>query len=257
MANFLRILGVQSSPSSSSPTGSNGDGSSSGPSVNPLTPISTEHTTTVPTTLTLTATVSAGFTGAENTLVKGPGGKTLFTIRTETVTLFDRKTLYDAETGTAVGRIRKKMMDVVPTVYLGTPAAGDKVVSLKSKGVFDSMSCDTSISIEHHKVGWIEGNWKADAFSVRIRNREIATISRSRAANNKKNNNSSGKNNNKGRTALASGADTYEIRVSPKPSGDEPVDLAFLALIAAGLDELYHWTITTNGVGDPPYGKKK
>ena len=87
--------------------------------------------------------------------------------------------------------------------------------------MFNPLNSNASISINGQKVGKAKGNWRAKKFSIEIDGAVIATVGRKTTM-----------------AAIFMDADSYTISVTP-PNG-QPVDLAFVALLVLGLDELYH-----------------
>ena len=126
--------------------------------------------------------------------------------------------MVDAQ-GNVVGHLRHKKFDLAPTIYIGPPGNETKV-SLKLTGMLNPLKSDASISIDGTKVGKVHGNWRAKKFSIEIDGIKIATVGK--------------------KTTMASifmDADSYVISVTPR---GEPVDLAFMSLIAIGMDEIYN-----------------
>merc|ERR1711933_562519 len=103
--------------------------------------------------------------------------------------------------------------------YLGPPG-NESRVSLKLTGMLNPLKSDASISIDGAKVGKVHGNWRAKKFTIEIDGVKVATIGK--------------------KTTMASmfmDADSYVISVNPQGG---PVDLAFMSLIAIGMDEIYN-----------------
>ena len=119
--------------------------------------------------------------------------------------------------GNRIGQLRHKKLDIAPTVYIGT-LDDEKKVALKTSGMFNPMNCNAKIEVDGVTVGKIKGNWRAKKFSVVINGVEIATIGRKRTM-----------------SSTFMDADSYKIAVRPQ---GQPVDLAFVSLLAIGLDEL-------------------
>jgi len=169
----------------------------------------------------------------DSALIQDSEGNTMFQIRSESMSLNQRRTMVDVH-GKIIGQYRHKMLDILPTIYIGTPS-NERKISLKSRDVFDSSTNNASISMEHKKVGWVEGNWKATKFSIQIDGTKVATVRRKKLSK------------PSSKTSLfGAGVDSYTISVTP-PKDGKPVDLAYLALLAAAIDELYHWaSLDTN-----------
>merc|ERR1712232_437228 len=98
-------------------------------------------------------------------------------MRTEMLSFSQRRTMLDQH-GNIIAHLRHKKMNLVPTIYIGTPANEKKVV-LKSSGLLND-DCNASITIDGEKVGKVEGDSRAEKFSIRIDGEEIATIRRKR-----------------------------------------------------------------------------
>ena len=185
-------------------------------STTPFAPIAPHHTTTHPTELSLKEKATS-FTG-DDAKIKDAAGNTLFRIQAELLTLSQRRYLVDAS-GNRIGQLRHKKLDIAPTVYIGTPE-NEKKVALRTSGMFNPMNCNAKIEIDGITVGKIKGNWRAKKFAIVINGVEIATIGRKRTL-----------------SSTFMDADSYNISVRPQ---GQPVDLAFVSLLAIGLDELYH-----------------
>ena len=185
-------------------------------STSPFAPIAPKFATSNPTELSLKEKAMS-FTG-DDAKIKDAAGNTLFKIHAELLTLSQRRYLVDAD-GNRIGQLRHKKLDIAPTVYIGT-LDDEKKVALKTSGMFNPMNCNAKIEVDGVTVGKIKGNWRAKKFSVVINGVEIATIGRKRTM-----------------SSTFMDADSYKIAVRPQ---GQPVDLAFVSLLAIGLDELYH-----------------
>lgn len=179
-------------------------------------PIAPHHTTTHPTELFLKEKAMS-FTG-DDAKIKDAAGNTLFKIQAELLTLSQRRYLVDSG-GNRIGQLRHKKLDIAPTVYIGTPD-NEKKVALRTSGMFNPMNCNAKIEVDGVTVGQIKGNWRAKKFTIVINGLEIATIGRKRTL-----------------SSTFMNADSYNISVRPQ---GQAVDLAFVSLLAIGLDELYH-----------------
>ena len=186
-------------------------------STSPFVPIAPQHATIHPTELTLKEKAMS-FTG-DDAKIKDAAGNTLFKIQAELLTLSQRRYLVDTN-GNRVGQLRHKKLDIAPTVYIGTPD-NEKKVALKTSGMFNPLNCNARIEVDGRVVGKVKGNWRAKKFSVVVEGVEIATIGRKRTL-----------------SSTFLDADSYVISV--RPHKGQPVDLAFVSLLAIGLDELYH-----------------
>jgi uncharacterized protein YxjI len=189
---------------------------SSNASPSQLAPIAPQHATLQPTELFLKEKTMS-WTG-DDAKIKDASGNVVFQIKADMLTFNQSRTLVDAS-GTVLGVLKHKLMDFAPTIYIGTPN-NEKKVKLKTTGMFNPLNCNASISIDGVEVGKVKGNWRAKKYSIKIGGVEIATVGR--------------------KTTMASlfmDADSYVISVQPK---GQPVDLAFISLLAIGLDELYH-----------------
>ena len=186
------------------------------PPASSFAPIAPRYATTNPTELSLKEKAMS-FTG-DDAKIKDAAGNTLFKIEAELLTLSQRRYLVDAS-GNRVGQLRHKKLDIAPTVYIGTPD-NEKKVALRTSGMFNPMNCNAKIDIDGVTVGTIKGNWRAKKFAIVINGVEIATIGRKRTL-----------------SSTFMDADSYNISVRPQ---GQPVDLAFVSLLAIGLDELYH-----------------
>lgn len=204
-----------------------------------LAPIVPQHATVQPTKLSLKERHAA--LSGDDARIKDSKGNTVFQMRSEMLSLSQRRTMVDAH-GTVIAQLRHKKMDFVPTIYIGTPKNEKKVV-LKSSGLLSGSSCNASISIDGEKVGKVEGDYRAENFSIQIDGHEIATLRR------KRNTAHYGKN--------LAGADSYNISVTPPAGGRRPVDLAFVSLIAVAIDELYHWAIIDDSSSMPSHRRTK
>lgn len=181
-----------------------------------LAPIAPQHATLQPTELFLKEKTMS-WTG-DDAKIKDANGSVVFQIKADMLTFTQSRTLVDAS-GTTLGVLKHKLMDFAPTIYIGTPA-NEKKVKLKTTGMFNPLNCNASISVDGVEVGKVKGNWRAKKYSIKIGGVEIATVGR--------------------KTTMASlfmDADSYVISVRPQ---GQPVDLAFISLLAIGLDELYH-----------------
>jgi len=179
-------------------------------------PIAPQHATSQPTELYLKEK-STSWTG-DDASIKDANDTVVFKIKAELLTFSQSRTLTDAQ-GNDLGVLRQKKFDFSPTIYIGTPADENKV-SIKTTGMFNPLNCNASISVDGAKVGKAQGNWRAKFFTITIDGVEVATIARN--------------------TTMASmfmNADSYKISITPR---DQPVDLAFIALICIALDELYN-----------------
>lgn len=188
--------------------------SASGNSV--FAPIAPQHATTQPTELFLKEKTMS-FTG-DDAKIKDANGNVLFKIEGKLLTFSQARTMVDSS-GTVVGHLKHKKFDFAPTIYIGPPT-NDTKVSLKTTGMFNPLNCNASISIDGAKVGKVQGNWRAKKFSVELNGVRVATVGRKTTM-----------------AAMFMDADSYTISVTPQ---GQPVDLAFISLIAIGLDELYH-----------------
>jgi len=189
---------------------------SSNASPSQLAPIAPQHATLQPTELFLKEKTMS-WTG-DDAKIKDANGSVVFQIKADMLTFTQSRTLVDAS-GTTLGVLKHKLMDFAPTIYIGTPA-NEKKVKLKTTGMFNPLNCNASISVDGVEVGKVKGNWRAKKYSIKIGGVEIATVGR--------------------KTTMASlfmDADSYVISVRPQ---GQPVDLAFISLLAIGLDELYH-----------------
>merc|ERR1712176_940083 len=110
--------------------------------------------------------------------------------------------------GNVIAQLRRQVMGLIPTVYIGTPQ-NEKKVTVKSTGILNPLQCNASITIDGKKVGKVEGNWRAKKFTIRIDDVVVATIGRKRTI-----------------ASTFVGADSYSISVNPKKGG-RPIDLAF------------------------------
>ena len=179
-------------------------------------PIAPRYATTNPTELSLKEKAMS-FTG-DDAKIKDAAGNTLFKVQAELITLSQRRYLVDT-TGNRIGQLRHKKLDIAPTVYIGTPD-NEKKVALRTSGMFNPMNCNAKIEVDGVTVGKIKGNWRAKKFAIVINGVEVATIGRKRTL-----------------SSTFMDADSYNISVRPQ---GQTVDLAFMSLLAIGLDELYH-----------------
>jgi len=179
-------------------------------------PIAPQYATNQPTELYLKEK-TLSFTG-DDAKIKDGNGNLMFKVEAKLLTFSQARNMHDSH-GNIIGTLQHKKFDFAPTIYIGTPA-NNKKVSLKTTGMFNPLNCNASISINGAKVGKVKGNWRAKKFSVEINGSNVATIGRKTTM-----------------AALFMDADSYAISVTPQ---GEPVDLAFISLIATGLDELYH-----------------
>jgi len=182
-----------------------------------LAPIAPQYGTTQSTDLYLKEKAFA-LTGGDNASVKDSKGNTMFSIKADLISMSQKRSLLDSD-GNVIAQLRRQIMGLIPTVYIGTPE-NEKKVTLKSTGILNPLQCNASISIDGKKVGKVQGNWRAKKFSIQIDGVEIAKIGRKRTV-----------------ASTFMGADSYNITVTPK---GKPVDLAFVSLICIALDEMYH-----------------
>lgn len=181
-----------------------------------IAPIAPRYATTNHTELSLKEKTMS-FTG-DDAKIKDAAGNTLFKVQAELLTLSQRRYLVDAS-GNRIGQLRHKKLDIAPTVYIGTPD-NEKKVALRTTGMFNPMNCNAKIEVDGVAVGRIKGNWRAKRFAIVINGVEVATIGRKRTL-----------------SSTFMDADSYNISVRPQ---GQPVDLAFMSLLAIGLDELFH-----------------
>merc|ERR1712194_18185 len=122
--------------------------------------------------------------------------------------------------GNVVGQLRlKKTPGFHATWYIGTES-NEKAAALKKKGLTNITKCDAEIIVDGKQVGEASGNWRAKKFEITIGGNKVADIGRSSSLS---------------VDAMLFDADSYCIEVLVPG-----VDLAFMSLVAAGLDELYH-----------------
>jgi len=185
---------------------------------NPLAPISSQFLTTEPTCIVLKE--KKGVIGSDDAAtIKDKDGNLLFQISKSLVSLSERRTLKDAN-GNAVGQLRlKKTPGFHTTWYIGT-TSNDKAAALKKKGITNITKCDAEIIVDGKEVGEASGNWRAKKFEITIGGNKVAEIGRQSSLTT---------------NALLFDADSYCIDVLVPG-----VDLAFMSLMCAGLDELYH-----------------
>jgi len=201
-----------------------------------LAPIAPQHATSKPTKLSLKERTSA--ISGDDARIKDSKDNTVFQMRSEMLSISQRRTMLDAH-GNVIAQLRHKKMGIVPTIYIGTPLNENKVV-LKSSGLLKASSYNASISIDGEKVGKVEGDYRAEKFSIQIDGEEIATLRRKRNA----------------ASTMLAGSDSYNINVTP-PQGGRPVDLAFVSLVAVAIDELYHWAILDDSTPSHRRSKSK
>jgi len=180
-----------------------------------LTPIAPQYGTTESTDLYLKEKALT-LTG-DNASVKDSKGNTMFSINADMISMSQRRSLVDSE-GNVIAQLRRQVMGLIPTIYIGTPQ-NEKKVTVKSTGILNPLQCNASISIDGKTVGKVKGNWRAKKFSIQIDGVEVAKIGRKRTI-----------------ASTFMGADSYNITVTPK---GKPVDLAFISLVCIALDEIY------------------
>ena len=185
---------------------------------NPLAPISSGYLTTEPTAIILKE--KKGIIGSDDAAtINDKDGNLLFEISKNLVSMSQSRKLKDAS-GNVVGVMReRKTPGLHATWYIGTEA-NEKAVFLKKKGLMNPMKCDAGIIIDGTEVGEATGNWRAKTFEITIGGNKVATI---------------GRESSLSINAMLFDADSYCIDVLVPG-----VDLAFVSLICAGLDELYH-----------------
>merc|ERR1712194_491504 len=146
--------------------------------------------------------------------------------------------LKDVE-GNVVGQLRNKKTPGIHTAYYIGTAENDKAVALKKSGLRDPTKCEADILVDGKGVGWVRGDGtvsnKIRAFEVGIDGKHVATIAPESILDPQvfKGEPIHGAPLNEERL-LIRGVGRHGIRVLTAG-----VDLALVALIAMGIDELY------------------
>jgi len=179
-----------------------------------LAPIAPHLTAKEPTTLILKEK-KLSLTGDDAKILNAEG-KELFKINAKMMTMSERRTLKDLE-GNEIGQLRKKKTPGLHhAIYIGT-MSDEKKCMVKEKGKLDFTKCDAEIYLGGNLIGYAAGNWRAKTFSIKFGETEAATIRRKISVG-----------------SIVMEKDTYCIDIQPG------FDIAFIALIAQALDELYH-----------------
>jgi len=182
-------------------------------------PIAPQCTSAVPTAIVLKE--NKGVIGSDDSAkVKDSDGNMLFSVDAHFLTLSNRRTLKDAS-GNELGQLRKRRRPGFHQMYYLGPMSNEKKCAVKSKGTLDPFHCDADIYVDDEVVGEVRGNWRAKEYKITIDQNEVAHVARQSSLGSL--------------SAFVFDADTYCIDVM-QPG----VDLAFVALVAIALDELYH-----------------